>query len=274
MAALRPRSAATPAPLSAPAARLQQAAARLGRHAPLADRGARATPPCSPTMCGWSTPRRWSAPGRGRRCTARRWPAGPSTATAPATPATSGGYGCICCAPCTGCRSASPSPRQDRRTGGTARHPRHRPRPDHRPSKADVIADRHYYGRQFETTLNSHGITLLRPARAGETPRPGAGLFRPLRQVIESIKRHPQRPARPRTARRAHPDRGLGPRPATSPGAHRGHLAQRPRRRTNPTITDRLRPLTLGISHLVPRLPTFALLVRSGQWAACPIAAH
>jgi len=50
-----------------------------------------------------------------------------------------------------------------------------------------VIADRHYYGRQFETTLTGHGITLLRPARAGETPRPGAGLFKPLRQVIESI---------------------------------------------------------------------------------------
>ena len=50
-----------------------------------------------------------------------------------------------------------------------------------------VIADRHYYGRQFETTLTGHGITLLRPARAGEAPRPGAPLFRPLRQVIESI---------------------------------------------------------------------------------------
>jgi Transposase DDE domain len=50
-----------------------------------------------------------------------------------------------------------------------------------------VIADRHYYGRQFEATLHGHGITLLRPARAGETPRPGANLFRPLRQVIESI---------------------------------------------------------------------------------------
>jgi Transposase DDE domain len=54
-------------------------------------------------------------------------------------------------------------------------------------SEQTVIADRHYYGRQFEATLNDHGITLLRPARAGETPRPGARLFKPLRQVIESI---------------------------------------------------------------------------------------
>jgi hypothetical protein len=50
-----------------------------------------------------------------------------------------------------------------------------------------VIADRHYYGRQFETTLTGHGITLLRPARSGEAARPGARLFKPLRQVIESI---------------------------------------------------------------------------------------
>ncbi|HEX2300384.1 MAG TPA: IS982 family transposase, partial [Pseudonocardiaceae bacterium] len=50
-----------------------------------------------------------------------------------------------------------------------------------------VIADRHYYGRQFETTLNDHGITLLRPTRTGEKPRSGAQLFRPVRQVIESI---------------------------------------------------------------------------------------
>jgi hypothetical protein len=28
---------------------------------------------------------------------------------------------------------------------------------------------------------------LLRPARKGESPRPGAALFKPLRQVIESI---------------------------------------------------------------------------------------
>ncbi|MBM7804803.1 hypothetical protein JOD57_000937 [Geodermatophilus bullaregiensis] len=50
-----------------------------------------------------------------------------------------------------------------------------------------VIADRHYYGRQFEATLHGHGIALLRPARTGEPKRPGARLFKPLRQVIESI---------------------------------------------------------------------------------------
>ena len=51
-------------------------------------------------------------PGRvraapGRPCSARTWPGGPSTATAPATPGSSGGCGCTWCAPCTGCRSGS-----------------------------------------------------------------------------------------------------------------------------------------------------------------------
>jgi hypothetical protein len=50
-----------------------------------------------------------------------------------------------------------------------------------------LIADKNYYGTQFETTLADHGLRLLRPARKGEPERPGAGLFKPLRQIIESI---------------------------------------------------------------------------------------
>jgi hypothetical protein len=50
-----------------------------------------------------------------------------------------------------------------------------------------LIADKHYYGRQFEAALAAWGVRLLRPARKGEPPRGGAQLFRPLRQVIESI---------------------------------------------------------------------------------------
>jgi hypothetical protein len=50
-----------------------------------------------------------------------------------------------------------------------------------------LIADKHYYGRQFEAELAGSGIRLLRPARKGEPQRAGARLFRPLRQVIESI---------------------------------------------------------------------------------------
>jgi hypothetical protein len=50
-----------------------------------------------------------------------------------------------------------------------------------------LIADKHYHGRQFEGILAELGVRLLRPARKGEPDRPGAHLFRPLRQVIESI---------------------------------------------------------------------------------------
>jgi hypothetical protein len=50
-----------------------------------------------------------------------------------------------------------------------------------------LIADKHYYGRQFEASLAGLGVRLLRPARKGEPQRAGAHLFRPLRQVIESI---------------------------------------------------------------------------------------
>jgi hypothetical protein len=50
-----------------------------------------------------------------------------------------------------------------------------------------LIADKHYYGRQFEAALAACGVRLLRPARKGEPQRAGAHLFRPLRQVIESI---------------------------------------------------------------------------------------
>jgi DDE family transposase len=50
-----------------------------------------------------------------------------------------------------------------------------------------LIADKNYYGRAFEAGLAAAGICLLRPARKGEAPRPGARFFRPLRQVIESV---------------------------------------------------------------------------------------
>jgi hypothetical protein len=50
-----------------------------------------------------------------------------------------------------------------------------------------LIADKHYYGRQFQRRLAELGVRLLRPARKGEPQPAGAYLFRPLRQVIESI---------------------------------------------------------------------------------------
>ena len=50
-----------------------------------------------------------------------------------------------------------------------------------------LIADRNYYGREFEQLLGELGVRLLRPARKGEAERPGAALFKPLRQLIESV---------------------------------------------------------------------------------------
>jgi hypothetical protein len=50
-----------------------------------------------------------------------------------------------------------------------------------------LIGDKNYFGREFEHQLAEQGIRLLRPARKGEPERPGAPLFKPLRQVIESV---------------------------------------------------------------------------------------
>ncbi len=50
-----------------------------------------------------------------------------------------------------------------------------------------LIADKNYFGRDFETTLADAGIDLLRPPRKGEPERPGSRFFKPLRQIIESI---------------------------------------------------------------------------------------
>jgi len=50
-----------------------------------------------------------------------------------------------------------------------------------------VIGDKNYFGREFEDRLRDARIRLLRPARKGETERPGSSLFKPLRQIIESI---------------------------------------------------------------------------------------
>ena len=50
-----------------------------------------------------------------------------------------------------------------------------------------VIGDKSYFGRHFEADLTERELVLLRPARKGEARRAGQNLFRPLRQVIESV---------------------------------------------------------------------------------------
>ena len=58
----------------------------------------------------------------------------------------------------------------------TATHPRQ-----------TIIGDKNYYGGEFERDLTGRDLALLRPARKGEPARAGAHLFKPLRQIIESI---------------------------------------------------------------------------------------
>lgn len=101
-----------------------------------------------------------------------------------------------------------------------------------------LIADKNYYGPSSSASSPSAGLQLLRPARKGEAERPGASLFKPLRQTIESInqtfkgqldlERHgghtPRRRPRPRAAAHPRPDRS--------------DLAQRQNRTTDQEVTD------------------------------------
>jgi hypothetical protein len=50
-----------------------------------------------------------------------------------------------------------------------------------------LIGDKNYFGRGFETELTVRNLALLRPVRKGEARRAGQNLFKPLRQVIESV---------------------------------------------------------------------------------------
>ena len=50
-----------------------------------------------------------------------------------------------------------------------------------------LIGDKNYFGRHFEADLTERELALLRPARKGEAGRAGQNLFKPLRQVIESV---------------------------------------------------------------------------------------
>lgn len=50
-----------------------------------------------------------------------------------------------------------------------------------------LIGDKNYFRREFEQQLLELDIRLVRPARKGEAEQPGSQLFKPLRQVIESV---------------------------------------------------------------------------------------
>lgn len=50
-----------------------------------------------------------------------------------------------------------------------------------------LMADKGYASGEFETFLAERGVSLIRPSKANEAPRPGGRFLRPLRQLIESI---------------------------------------------------------------------------------------
>ena len=119
-----------------------------------------------------------------------------------------------------------------------------------------IIGDKNYFGRAFEAELAERELTLLRPVRRGEARRAGQNLFKPLRQVIESVN-WTFKGSLPGTPRRQDPRGHPRPRPGPGPRADRRDLAQRQNRPARHEIFDRLRPLTvtssLGIIHLGAR---------------------
>ena len=84
-------------------------------------RASREAPPRSATSSACSIRRPCRALSRGRRSSARSWPAAPPTDTAPRIPVTSGGSGSTSSAPPTGCHRVLPRPGQRARTRGRAR---------------------------------------------------------------------------------------------------------------------------------------------------------
>lgn len=93
---------------------------------------------------------------------------------------------------------------------------------------------------QFEGDLIAAGISLLRPTRKDDKPRPGSEFLKPLRQVIESINDPSQGTTRPRSPRRPHHRRSLYPH-YFALTARSGTTTDR---RHRPALTHRLQPLT------------------------------
>ena len=124
------------------------------------------------------------------------------------------------------------------------------PEPGRPADRADVIADKNYYGREFETKLAAAGLDLLRPARKGEAPRPGPG-------SSNRCGRSSSRSTTPSRANSTSNTTADTPPPGscvrvvqrilalTAAIWHNDHTGQ-----PDQTITDRLRPLTPWNRHL------------------------
>src|SRR6266536_2291194 len=145
-------------------------------------------PRCGAATSGWWTPPRWSVAARGRRSSARRLPGGRSMATAPAIHAGFGGLRLhlVCTLgglPVAFALAGAKQGEQEVLLDLFATEPE---LVAARPGQV-LIADKNYFGGEFERMLAGLDLHLLRPARKGETERAGAHLFKPLRQLIESV---------------------------------------------------------------------------------------
>src|SRR5919198_496550 len=130
---------------------------------------------------------RWNLAAPGRPPSAPRWPGGRPMATAPAiraglgtaaAPGVHAGWpaGQLRVGGCQGGGSPGAGGPVHRRAGLVAG----------RPGQV-LVADKNYYGYQFQRLLTRWEVRPLRPARKGEPARAGAHLFKPLRQLIESV---------------------------------------------------------------------------------------
>ena len=196
-------------------------------------------------------PRRCRAASRGRRASARSWPAGPPTATAPRIPGTSGACGSTCSAPRTGCRSASASP-QPTSPNARSRAMLERARERGLLSGGEIIiGDKGFASHEFERAVASLAATFIRPDRRDEKPPVREARRDPPMDRVD--QRHPQRPTLPGESRRSHPHRSLGPCLPTHPRTRRRRLEQLATRTTRPQL-HRLRPLKRNQPSRVPRL--------------------
>ena len=93
-----------------------------------------------------------------------------------------------------------------------------------------LIADKHYYGREFEAGAGRPGGPAAAPGPQGRAPAGRRAPVPPAAAGHRVDQPDLQGPAGPGTPRRPHPGRGRRPGAATHPGPDRRHLAQRPHR--------------------------------------------
>ena len=116
--------------------------------------------------------------------------------------------------------------------------------------RQSLIADKNYYGKQFEGRARRGRHYLVASGPPGRETPCGTTVLQTTPTSHRVHQQHVQGATGSRTTRRAHHRRRRRPRPSTRPCADRRDLAQRHNQPTDPALTDRLRPLTLGITHL------------------------